>query len=68
MHASHVCAEGAIDEPSLIFFLSSFNHRGAFARCRHTFARGITALADQSSLYRGFTGSLVPLPKESLEE
>lgn len=54
MHGSHVRAERTITELSLIFSLE-IQGCCAFARCRHTLARWIIALADQSSLYRGFT-------------
>jgi len=59
MHASHIREEGTIIEPSLTFFLGGSEGCCAFARYGHTLARGIVALADESSLNQGFTRSLV---------
>jgi hypothetical protein len=51
-----------------MILFQALKSRCAFARCTHTLARRIVALADQSSLYQGFTRSLVPSRKRTLEE
>jgi len=53
-HLFVVSKEGTIVERSVIFS-SGFKGRCAFAPRRHTLARRIVALADKSSLFRGFT-------------